>query len=109
MNERVCVCVCDACGVCRNGSTDVPEEKSRRGETSGRSQSDGLHAHYCTDSSQFNTHAHGRTDGQTGRQRELLSASPAGVNRDLVRVGSSVSLGGLQHLLHSERRGRRSG
>lgn len=36
-----------------------------------------------------------RTHTHTGRVRESLSAPPAGVNRDLVGVGSSVSLGGL--------------
>lgn len=36
----------------RNASTDGPEEKSRWGETSGRSQGRGLHTHHCTDSGQ---------------------------------------------------------
>lgn len=77
----------------RNASADGPEEKSEWRETSGWSQSDGLHTHHCTDSGQF-------SDLPwlwliIKRQTEGKGAVFAGADRDTVCVGGSVSLGGL--------------
>lgn len=52
-----CVHSCSVSLMFRNACPDGPEETSRWGETSGWSQSDGLHTHHFTDSSQSNTHA----------------------------------------------------